>query len=98
MDDPITQYAQRVIPLSEQVEFFREYKAKLKAVVGKERSETIIANSLFLISSGNNDILFSYFATRLRKLQYDVPTYTDLLATWASAFFRVYIINFLLTL
>ena len=82
-------YDQQVIPLSDQLQFFKDYKAKLKGAVGEEKSENIIANSIFLISSGNNDILFSYFATKLRQLKYDVPTYTDLLANWASRFFKV---------
>ena len=79
---------QQVIPLSDQLQFFKDYKAKLKGAVGEEKSETIIANSIFLISSGNNDILFSYFATKLRQLKYDVPTYTDLLANWPLDFSR----------
>ncbi|XP_024027177.1 GDSL esterase/lipase EXL3-like [Morus notabilis] len=86
--DSLSSKINQVIPQSDQLQFFKEYKAKLKEDVGKERSETIIANSLFLISSGTNDILFRYFGTKLRQLQYDVPTYTDLLATWASNFFR----------
>ncbi|GMN35841.1 hypothetical protein TIFTF001_005568 [Ficus carica] len=38
--------------------------------------------------SGHNEILFSYFATQLRKFHYDVPSYTDLLLRWASAFLK----------
>ncbi|KAL5557832.1 hypothetical protein UlMin_034043 [Ulmus minor] len=86
--DLLSSKINRVIPLSIQLKFFKDYISKLRNVVGMERSQTIIANSLFLISGGNNDILFSYFGTSIRKLQYDVPTYTDLLATWASSFFK----------
>ncbi|KAL5541618.1 hypothetical protein UlMin_009328 [Ulmus minor] len=61
-------------------------KVEKRCWIGKITNH--IANSIFLISGGTNDILFSYFGTTIRKSQYDVPTYTDLLATWASSFFK----------
>lgn len=86
-------WLQRVYSQSEQLQFFKEYIVKLKRAVGEEKSRTIISKSLYIVSSGNNDILFSYYATQLRKLQYDVPSYTDLLLRLASRFLRVRLYN-----
>ncbi|XP_062098959.1 GDSL esterase/lipase EXL3-like [Humulus lupulus] len=86
--DPLSSKINRVIPLSDQIEFFKDYKRRLKRGVGEERTKSIIENSLFLTSAGNNDILFSYFGTKLRQINYDVPSYTDLLVNFASHFFR----------
>ncbi|KAF4388465.1 hypothetical protein CsatB_008068 [Cannabis sativa] len=86
--DPLSSKINQVIPLSDQIKLFKDYKRKLKRGVGERRAKNIIDNSVFLISSGNNDILFSYFSTNLRRFHYDVPSYTDLLVNFASQFFR----------
>lgn len=80
---------QKVWSLSDQLEFFKEYITKLRGIVGEERTKTIIATSTYLVSAGNNDILFSYYISNLRKLHYDVPSYTELLVSWATNFLKV---------
>lgn len=80
---------QNVLSLSDQLEFFKEYITKLRGIVGEERTKTIIATSTYIVSAGNNDIAFTYFISKLRKLHYDVPSYTQLLVSWASNFLKV---------
>ncbi|KAL1822894.1 hypothetical protein ACET3Z_009672 [Daucus carota] len=84
--DPLTSKTAAVLSLPAQLELFKEYISKLKALVGEERSNYIIANSLYAVVAVNNDILISYFILGARKLQYDVPSYTDLLVDFASTF------------
>lgn len=75
--------------MSEQLNHFKEYLGKLKRVVGEEKANNIISNSLFLLSSGNNDLAISYFITRSRAVQYGVPSYTSQLVGLTSSFIKV---------
>ncbi|KAL7244789.1 hypothetical protein ACSBR2_000197 [Camellia fascicularis] len=82
--DPLTSELASVISLSDQIELFKEYIARLKGVVGEERTITILANSLYVVVAGSNDITNTYFNNPIRKLHFDVPSYTDLMVTSAS--------------
>ena len=61
-------------------------------MVGEERTNTILSKSLFLVVAGSDDIANSYFDSRVQKFQYDVPAYTDLMATSAASFLKVILI------
>jgi hypothetical protein len=67
----------------------KEYISKLRGIVGEERANFILAKSLFLVVGGSNDISNTYFLARARQLQYDVPSYTDLMANNAANFLKV---------
>lgn len=82
---------QSVIPMQEQLELFIEYKAKLEAAVGSERAAAIVANSMYIVTAGSDDIVNTYFHTNLRKKSYTISNYTDFLSASASSFFEVYI-------
>ncbi|KAA8537492.1 hypothetical protein F0562_027100 [Nyssa sinensis] len=84
--DPLTSELASVISLSDQLEMFEEYIEKLKEVVGEERTSTILTNSMYTVVAGSNDIINTYFTALLRKLQYDFPSYADLLVSYASTF------------
>ncbi|XP_022766537.1 GDSL esterase/lipase EXL3-like [Durio zibethinus] len=86
--DPLTPKLVSVIPLSDQLDHFKEYIGKLKDVVGEERTNFILAKSLFLVVAGSDDIANTYFVLRARKLQYDIPAYTDLMVNSATNFFK----------
>ncbi|XP_062165523.1 GDSL esterase/lipase EXL3-like isoform X2 [Alnus glutinosa] len=86
--DPLTPTILRVLSLSDQLELFKEYITKLRGIAGEDRANSIISNSLFIVSAGNNDIALTYFITNLRKLQYDVPSYNAFLVASASSFFK----------
>lgn len=68
---------------------FKEYVGRLKGIVGEERTNFILSNALFLVVAGSDDLANTYFTIRLRKLQYDVPAYTDLMVNSASSFVKV---------
>ncbi|XP_021665815.2 GDSL esterase/lipase At1g23500-like [Hevea brasiliensis] len=83
--DSLTARIQSVLSVSDQLHLFKQYITKLEAVVGKEKSNAIISNALFLVSSGNDDIAITYYSLRLRS-QFAVSSYTSLLVTLASNF------------
>ena len=75
--------------MTDQIEMFKEYISKLKGLVGEERTNFILAKSLFVVVAGSDDIANTYFVAHARELQYDIPTYTDLMVTNAVKFLKV---------
>lgn len=67
---------------------FEEYVGKLKSNVGEEKTNFIIENAIFLLVAGSDDIANTYFTIRLRKVQYDIPSYTDLMLNNAEDFVK----------
>ncbi|XP_010692505.2 GDSL esterase/lipase EXL3 [Beta vulgaris subsp. vulgaris] len=84
--DPLTSQVASVISLSEQLEYFKEYTEKVKQLVGEEKTNFILTNSIYFIVAGSDDIANTYFGTPFRRLHYDVESYTDLMVESASSF------------
>ncbi|KAF7829551.1 GDSL esterase/lipase EXL3-like [Senna tora] len=84
--DPLTPKILNVISLSEQVQQFKEYIGKLKGKFGEETTNSILSKSIILVVASSNDIAVSYFDTGIRKAQYDISSYTDVLIQYASSF------------
>lgn len=82
---------QGVLTLTTQLGNFESYLVKLRALVGEEKAKSIIANALFLFSSGNNDIAISYSFNPLRQFLF-FPVYAGQLARGAESFFKVIIL------
>lgn len=80
---------QSAISLSDQLKHFKEYIGKLKAAVGEERANYILSNSLYLVVAGTDDLVNTYFTFGLRRQQYDIASYTDLMVSSASSFNQV---------
>ncbi|MED6180791.1 hypothetical protein PIB30_013683 [Stylosanthes scabra] len=63
-------YRSGVLQQGAQLQNFREYITRLKAVVGEERANNITSNALYLISAGNNDIAITYSSTIKRNMPF----------------------------
>ncbi|KAL0321273.1 UNVERIFIED_CONTAM: GDSL esterase/lipase [Sesamum radiatum] len=86
--DPLTAQLSGVISVQRQLEYFKEYKAKLEAAIGKERTKTLISKAAFLISAGTNDIVLNYFATPSRRQTYDITSYQQFLLEHVKQFIQ----------
>ncbi|CAI0549068.1 unnamed protein product [Linum tenue] len=73
------------LPVPYQLKLFKQYVKKLRTLVGEQRSDDIIKNSLYVISLGNNDVGLTYF---LRKKKSDMASYSSFLVSQASATLR----------
>lgn len=82
---------QSVISLTDQLKLFKEYKNKLTAAVGEERTANIVSKSVYMLCIGSNDIVNTYFSNPLTRARYDVPAYADLLVNSAATFLQVHI-------
>ncbi|CAJ2675786.1 unnamed protein product [Trifolium pratense] len=87
--DPLTsKLEQAAISMSGQLDLFKDYIVRLKGVVGEDRTNLILANSIFFVLLGSNDISNTYYLTHLRQVHYDFPTYSDLLVNSAYNFYK----------
>lgn len=78
-----------MLSLSDQLKYFREYKEKLKLILGEEKANFMVKNSLYLVVASSNDIAHTYTA---RSLKYNRTTYAEYLVDLASKFVKVSII------
>ncbi|KAL1822895.1 hypothetical protein ACET3Z_009673 [Daucus carota] len=86
--DPQTSQIPAVLSLPDQLELFKEYMSKLKALVGEESANYIIANAIYFVVAGTDDLINTYFILGARRLHYDVPSYADLMVHYASTFIQ----------
>ncbi|XP_078439567.1 GDSL esterase/lipase At5g45960-like [Wolffia australiana] len=73
--DPLTAKISAVIPIRQQLEYFKEYQARLDIAVGRKRREFIVRNAVFLVSAGSNDFILNYFGMSSRKKEFSVEEY-----------------------
>ncbi|KAF8023504.1 hypothetical protein BT93_F0878 [Corymbia citriodora subsp. variegata] len=86
--DPLTSELVSAIPMSKQLQLFDEYKMMLKSFIGEERADSIVANSLYIVSAGSDDVVNTYFHTPTRIFFDSIPSYTEFLVRSASAFLQ----------
>ncbi|PIA31941.1 hypothetical protein AQUCO_04700064v1 [Aquilegia coerulea] len=77
--DPLTAQSSNVIPVQIQLEFFKDYKAKLEGAMGTDNVESHIQNAIFFISCGTNDLAANYFVSAVRHSQYSITDYQNLM-------------------
>lgn len=86
--DPLTSTLVAVLPMQEELNLFAEYKERLAGVVGGAAAAGIVAESLFLVCAGTDDIANNYYLAPVRPLQYDISAYVDFLVQQACDFMK----------
>ncbi|WJX94143.1 hypothetical protein P8452_75591 [Trifolium repens] len=86
--DPLTAKIMFVKSLSDQLDMFKEYKKKVEEAVGGKKREEIVSKSIYIVCIGSDDIANTYAQTPFRRIQYDIPSYTDFLVSEASKFLQ----------
>ncbi|KAM7462534.1 hypothetical protein LguiA_030655 [Lonicera macranthoides] len=84
--DPQTSELMLVYSLSDQLKMFKEYIEKLKGIVGEEGSNYILANAMFMVIAGTDDLANTYYTLGIGRLHYNLNSYTDLMVENASKF------------
>ncbi|KAI3869545.1 hypothetical protein MKX03_012122 [Papaver bracteatum] len=75
-----------VIPLFEELDYFKGYLEKLTSFLGNEIAAETARESLYIISIGTNDFVLNYFTVPGRSLQFTVDEYEDFLLGIARNF------------
>ncbi|KAK7262984.1 hypothetical protein RJT34_30567 [Clitoria ternatea] len=86
--DPVTNELASVLSIEDQLNMFKEYKGKLIAAVGEEKTSLILADSVIIISMGSNDISGTYFLSPYRRIMYNIEDYTTMLVNASSNFLQ----------
>ncbi|KAI3964539.1 hypothetical protein MKW92_021222 [Papaver armeniacum] len=86
--DNATAAVMSVIPLWQELEYYKEYQQKLKASAGDVKANEIISEALYLMSLGTNDFLENYYMPLLsnRSRQYTIEEYQNFLIGIAENF------------
>ncbi|THF99933.1 hypothetical protein TEA_002461 [Camellia sinensis var. sinensis] len=79
---------QHAIPLSQQLEYYKEYQAKLAKVAGNEKARSIIKDGLYILSAGNSDFLQNYYVNPFLYKVYTPDQYSSYLVTIFSSFVK----------
>lgn len=65
---------QGVIPMPQQLNYFKDYLNKLDFTIGKEKRADIIKRAIFVVSAGTNDFI-SYSTLPLRRQSFSIEGY-----------------------
>ncbi|KAJ4842436.1 hypothetical protein Tsubulata_027303, partial [Turnera subulata] len=83
--DPLTAELSLVLSLSDQLDLFKEYLKKIRTAMGENAAATILSKGVYILCTGSDDIANTF---PIRKLHYDINSYTDLMASYASSFIQ----------
>lgn len=61
----------------------------MEASIGKEQTQNLIKEALFLISAGTNDFVVNYNTLPIRRKNYTLIAYTDFLLQHVQLFVQV---------
>ncbi|KAI3461342.1 hypothetical protein Pfo_018005 [Paulownia fortunei] len=67
------------IPLSKQVEFYKDYQKKLVTLVGKSNASAIVNGSVHFVSAGSSDFVQNYYVNPLLYKKYTTDQFSDIL-------------------
>ncbi|KAG1361965.1 putative GDSL esterase/lipase [Cocos nucifera] len=88
--DPLTAELVQALTMDDQLNLFKDYKKKLKAIAGEKRASTIISRSLYVVATGNDDLANTYFTSPFRR-NYDLSSYIKFVVQSASSFYQVFL-------
>lgn len=79
-----------MLPLWKELEYFKEYTAKLRSFQGDDKAQETLSEALYIVSVGTNDFLENYYAVPSgHAAQYRTPSaYGDYLLGVAESFVR----------
>ncbi|MCL7036763.1 hypothetical protein MKW94_028933 [Papaver nudicaule] len=84
--DAATSKLVNVIPLSQELEYFKEYLKKLTAFVGQDKAMETARESVYFVSVGTNDFVANYFIVPGRSFHFTVDEYANFLIGMAKTF------------
>ncbi|KAL8466055.1 hypothetical protein ACS0TY_035250 [Phlomoides rotata] len=86
--DDHTALMSHVIPLSQQLEYFKEYQGKLAKVAGSTQSATIIKDALYIVSAGSSDFVQNYYINPFLNKAYTPDQYSSYLIGIFTSFIK----------
>ncbi|XP_010688929.2 GDSL esterase/lipase At2g42990 [Beta vulgaris subsp. vulgaris] len=84
--DNTTSAVLNVIPVWQEIEYYKEYIEKLHAYVGEVKANEIITEAVYLVSMGTNDFLENYYLLPTTQACYTIQEFEDHLVGLARKF------------
>lgn len=91
--DDLTIVLSGAISMSKQIEYFKDYVAKVKCVVGEKEAKQRIENALVIISVGANDFVFNFYDFPTRRFEFNISGYQDYTQSRLQIFIEVNLIR-----
>jgi len=85
--------------LTQQLNYYKEYQAKVVNMVGRDKANTIFSGAIHLLSAGNSDFIQNYYINPYLNRAYSTDQFSDILIRSYTAFIQVrslsilYVIN-----
>ncbi|KAJ7947918.1 GDSL esterase/lipase [Quillaja saponaria] len=76
------------IPLSQQLEYYKESQNKILGIAGKSKGSSIISGAIYLVSGGSSDFLQNYYINPLLYKAYTPDQFSDILIQSYSNFIQ----------
>ncbi|KAL9427988.1 hypothetical protein AB3S75_030049 [Citrus x aurantiifolia] len=76
----------RAIPLTQQLNYYKEYQNKVVSMVGKEKANAIFSGGVHLLSAGSSDFIQNYYINPLLNRVYSPDRFSDMLMRSYSSF------------
>ncbi|KAL0441459.1 UNVERIFIED_CONTAM: GDSL esterase/lipase APG [Sesamum radiatum] len=86
--DEHTSLLSHVIPLSQQLEYYKEYQGKLTKVAGSKKAASIIKDALYLVSAGSSDFIQNYYVNPFLNKAYTPDQYSSYLVSVFTSFIK----------
>ncbi|KAG5523501.1 hypothetical protein RHGRI_035341 [Rhododendron griersonianum] len=76
------------IPLTQQLQFYKEYQPKLAKVAGNQKAASIIKDGLYILSFGSSDFVQNYYVNPFLNKLYTPDQYSSYLVATFSSFVK----------
>jgi len=76
--------------LSQQLEYFKEYKTRLTKVAGSKQAAAILKDAIYILSAGSGDFLQNYYINPSVRKTHTPDEYSSFLVGSFSKFVKVH--------
>lgn len=77
-----------VIPLSQQLEYYKEYQSKLVKVAGSKQASSIISGALYVLGTGSSDFVQNYYINPYLNKFYTPDEFSSFLVSIFTNFIK----------
>lgn len=81
---------QRALTLAQQLQYYREWQAKVVNLVGRTQANNIISGGIHLLSAGSSDFIQNYYVNPMLNRIYSPDRFSDILMQSYTTFIQVF--------
>ncbi|XP_010459698.1 PREDICTED: GDSL esterase/lipase At1g20120-like [Camelina sativa] len=83
---PLTPKISRVKSMLDQLTYFQRHITRVKRLIGKEKTDQLLAKGVSVVVAGSNDLVITYYGQGAQWLKDDINYYTSKMANSAASF------------